>query len=260
MAAFQALHTTRRDARHVGLVGQEQKVYDASRRVRRILTRLKQPVNPFSLASRPLFSYIPTMQGVEMSSFSISLPPSLRGMSGPRPKELHTSFVRPLTREDIILLLSTPQAAKARPIQEITNSHHRLARLLACGVRPVEVSRQTGYSMARISMLQRDPAFRELMAFYKNAVGEAFVNVIEIAEDLSVAALSELRQRIESEPETFSNMEIIKASAMLMDRTGHGPSRSVQITNTSDTIRALKERREAEGEDFLVLDPSEDEE
>lgn len=193
----------------------------------------------------------------DMNAITVSLPGSLRGASGPKPRELHTAYVRALTRADIILLLSTPRAAKAKPIEEIRQSHHRLARLLAQGVRPIEVSRITGYSPSRIQMLQRDPSFRELLSFYANAVDEAFTNVLEIAEDLSVTALSEIRQRLESDPASFSNTEILKTAALLMDRTGHGPSRTVQVTNTGDVIRALKERRNEEKE-FCVIEPHDD--
>lgn len=197
------------------------------------------------------------MLGAEMQTAEASLPASLRGHSGPKPRTVHTFFVRPLTRADIVLLLHAAPAPRPRPIQEMRQSHHRLARLVAAGKRPIEISAQTGYSTSTIHSLQKAPAFRQLVAFYQNAVGEAYANALEVAGDLSVDAMAELRARLESEPESFSNMELIKMNALLMDRTGHGPTRNINVTNAGDVIRALKEQRDSE-QDFIVLDPSED--
>lgn len=193
----------------------------------------------------------------DMNAIDASLPPSMRGSSGPARRELHTQFVCEASRADVLLLLSTPSASRARPLQEIRQPHHRLARLLAQGMRPIEVSRQTGYSVSRISMLQADPAFRELIYFYKNAAHEAFIDVHEMAAEISCAALDELRTRLESEPDSFTNAEIMKAAALLMDRTGHGPTRQVNVSNSGSVIQELKEKRE-EQRDFAVLEPDYD--
>src|SRR5438105_3835863 len=76
-------------------------------------------------------------------------------------------FVRELTEGDLALLADPPPLANTqRPLVRIRHRHHQLARLLAGGTAAVEASAITGYSQMRISLLQKDPAFCELMAYY----------------------------------------------------------------------------------------------
>jgi hypothetical protein len=65
------------------------------------------------------------------------------------------------------------EAAKERPLVRLRDSHHTVARLFAHGLRPEEVSGQTGYSPSRLSTLQRDPSFQELVTFYRMDAREA---------------------------------------------------------------------------------------
>ena len=44
-------------------------------------------------------------------------------------------------------------------LKRLRDSHHAVARLLAHGLTPFQVSLQTGYSPSRISTLQADPNF-----------------------------------------------------------------------------------------------------
>lgn len=80
--------------------------------------------------------------------------------------------VRPLTRDDLAALRQPRVAPRARIFRD---THHRLARLVASGLRDQEILRQTGYSSSRFGIFKADPAFQELVAQYRQKVTEAFV-------------------------------------------------------------------------------------
>ena len=73
--------------------------------------------------------------------------------------------VRPLTEADLSHLR---EPSARQPIQKLKDSHHRVARLLASGIyKDTEVAAMTGYSVAMIGILKRDPANIELIAHYR---------------------------------------------------------------------------------------------
>ncbi len=139
-------------------------------------------------------------------------------------------------------------------VKRLTDSHHACARYIAQGFKPGEVASLAGYSQSRISILQTDPAFMELVAHYREMKNAAFGNLAERMANLSLDAESELRRRLEEEPEGFDNKDLTKLLATLADRTGFGP-KTTQVNvnvNLADRIREaqgrlLKIRAEAEG-------------
>jgi hypothetical protein len=73
--------------------------------------------------------------------------------------------VRPLTEADLSHLR---ERAVQQPFQKLKDSHHRVARLLASGLyKDYEVAQMTGFSLAMIGLLKRDPANIELQAHYR---------------------------------------------------------------------------------------------
>lgn len=113
-------------------------------------------------------------------------------------------------------------------LQKLKHSHHNLARLLAQGLPAAEVSLVTGYSASRISILQHDPAFAELIVYYAEQVEEVFVNVHERLAAVGMDALQELQDRLESEGEGFSVKELLDTIGITLDRSGFGPKSIVQ--------------------------------
>lgn len=132
------------------------------------------------------------------------------------------SIVRELTVEDIESLIERPHGALGSttpPLVKIRATHHALARLLAEGRKAVEASAILGYSQSRISILQHDPAFQELIEHYRAQVREKYLDVHERLADLGVTAVEELRERLDDAPKTFSNRELLDITETTMDRT-----------------------------------------
>lgn len=131
-------------------------------------------------------------------------------------------------------------------LKRLRDSHHAVARLLAHGLTPLQVSIQTGYSPSRISILQRDPTFRELLAEYSRETdtrGVAFEYQMElVAKDV----VQEIHERIQDAPESVSMGELHDIGKLLIDRAGYAPvARSVSksmVLNVGDRMDAARRR------------------
>lgn len=131
----------------------------------------------------------------------------------------------------------TPTLAKLRGI------HHDIARQLASGLTPAEVSAITGYSPSRISTLQSDPSFKELLAFYSEKQKEIYIDVHKRMSTLGLDAASELSDRLVEKPESFTNTQLIELTKATLDRAGYNPvSKTVNasVTLTAAELDSLK--------------------
>jgi hypothetical protein len=132
--------------------------------------------------------------------------------------------------------------SKTPPIKQIRQAHHEIARLLAQGVKAVEISGITGYSQSRISILQNDPAFKNLMSFYETENKELNVDVQLRLRSLGLDAIGQISERLEESPEDFSNEELRKLAETVLDRGGFGPKSSIQVSHGIDaaTLATIK--------------------
>lgn len=160
-------------------------------------------------------------------------------------KEITVVGTRPL-REDDLALLNTEKGSVAPPLKRLSDRHHSLARAIASGMKPGEAGIVYGYSASRVSILCADPSFKELVRFYSEKKDVEFAEMHERLAGLSVDALEELRQRLEENPEEFSNGLLLDMVTKLADRTGHGPSStSTQVNvnmNLAGRLQAARER------------------
>lgn len=131
----------------------------------------------------------------------------------------------------------TPTLARLRGI------HHDIARLLASGLAPAEVSAVTGYSPSRISTLQNDPSFKELLAYYKQKSDEVFIDVRKRLATLGLDASAELSDRLVDKPESFTNTQLIELTKASLDRAGYNPvakSLNASVSISSEELSELK--------------------
>jgi hypothetical protein len=161
-------------------------------------------------------------------------------IQGAMVRELTAEAVRELTTADLELL-NTDRGVKPVSIQRLRDSHHALAKALARGMDNTEASVHTGYSISRISILRSDPAFSELVESYRQQQNLAEANVTERISTLKLDFLEELRSRLEEKPETFSNRETLDCFKELADRSGNGPTRSMNVNQTVVTMQDLLE-------------------
>lgn len=131
--------------------------------------------------------------------------------------DLIIHVVRSLTPEDLPAL-QNPDSLGTTPIplQTLRASHHNLAQMLAKGVPDNEAALITGYTPTRISILKKDPAFAELMAGYREMRENLFVDTLERMRILGLSTLDELQDRLEREPQKWSNRELMEMAELLL--------------------------------------------
>lgn len=157
-------------------------------------------------------------------------------------KPLAVEEVRELVPADLAMFEAT-QGTTPDPIKRISERHHMVARLLAAGTKPGEVSIITGLSLSRISILQNSPAMKDLIAIYRNEVEAEFAPVFENLAGMSQDAIGLIREKIEDEPESFSVKQLIDVAEMALDRTGHPRVKDVNQTVNIDLSTRLESAR-----------------
>lgn len=162
-----------------------------------------------------------------------------------RPKAHITySVVREIRASDLALIASSESLpAAGGSVKRLTDRHHGLARLLASGVAPGEAGAIMGYEGPRVSVLQSDPAFQELVALYRERVDEAFVSTMDQLSGMNRDVILELRERLESDPSKFTNNELRQLLETSLDRTGYGPTHKQETTVTISLSEKLEEAR-----------------
>jgi hypothetical protein len=163
----------------------------------------------------------------------------------------------PLTQADLELLKVKPAEGKHQ-LKRLKERHHQVARLLAMGTRPGAVAIITGYSAHTIGLLQSDPSFQDLLAFYRNDEDDEYRKMRAQLVGLGDDALAEIRDRLENSPEKFTIKELREVVTMVADRTGNGPSSSVKTelnvtVGLADRLRAARERAAANTIDLTAL-------
>lgn len=157
------------------------------------------------------------------------------------------------SEENQLTTSQTPTLARLRGI------HHDIARLLATGLTPAEVSAATGYSLSRISTLQNDPSFKELLSFYSEKDKEVFVDVRKRLATLGMDASAELSDRLIDKPESFTNTQLIELTKATLDRAGYNPvakSLTANVSVSSDELAQLRASVPSNVEVREVMDAS----
>lgn len=159
--------------------------------------------------------------------------------------------------------------AQTPTLRRLRSSHHMAARLLAEGKRPTDVALMVGYSLSRVSILQRDPAFNELVSHYAARHTEVLEDFSQTAEALARDAFQEVHDRVLDDPEAINTVTMLEIGRTAAAHAGLGPvTRSLNVNvqrNWGDQLDAAKARRAAfagsilepaKKQDYSVLEPA----
>lgn len=146
-------------------------------------------------------------------------------MAGPGrlPVPVAVEYVRDLTEADLKLMATKPVGSVAPNLKRVTERHHALARLLAIGTKDEEAALIVGYDISRVSILKSDPAFQELLALYQSEVKKEFMTSVQRMGMIAQDALGVLADRLEENPDRFTNNELAKISTEFVDRVSDSP-------------------------------------
>lgn len=164
--------------------------------------------------------------------------------SGRAATPLEFQEIGPLDEADIAAL-QLNRGVKSEPLKRLSQRHHSLARNLAAGMPVGEAAIICGYDISRVSILQGDPTFQELLKFYSLQVDAQYANLHESLAALSVDAAETLRDRLENNPDDLSTGALIDIVKMSADRTGMGPQTKSEVSvvvGMADRLRLARER------------------
>lgn len=154
--------------------------------------------------------------------------------------------VRALERADIEML-QTERGTRAPPLKRLGDRHHALARCLASGMAETDAAIACGYVISRVSILKSDPAFKELLAFYREDTDRAYRDMHERLAGLSRDAADELHARLEedmqADEKSISIGQLLEITKMGADRTGHGPQSSQNVNVNVGIAAKLEQAR-----------------
>ena len=164
--------------------------------------------------------------------------------------------VRELAKAELAQL-GEGKRPKVPAVQRFRDSHHMLARLLACGLRYRQVSVISGYSEGRVQTLATDPAFQELVALYRKdkELEEATLGPLEALAAVTTSNtlkaarhLSDALDNADAEGETLPVRMALGIFSEGADRIGFG-KRSTQVNVNVDFAAQLEKaiRRSGKG-------------
>lgn len=166
-------------------------------------------------------------------------------LTGRATRPVCAELIRELNDADLALL-SVERGIKAPTIKKLRDSHHALARCLALGMSNTEASIVTGMGSGRISVLKSDPAFEELMEFYRAGKNEVIADLTDRMATVALVAADRMLEKLEDDDAPPSDNFILEAAKFAADRTGHGPqtkATNLNINvNLADRLAAGRQR------------------
>lgn len=167
-------------------------------------------------------------------------------ISGRASKPMSAVQVREIDACDLALL-QEEKGSRAPPLKRLSERHHALARCLASGMEESAAAVTCGYVLSRVSILKADPAFQELLSFYRGSVEAKYLDMHGVLAGLSLDAAMELRERleidIEADDKKISVTQLMELTKLGADRTGFGPQSS-QLNVNVDLAGRLQAARE----------------
>lgn len=162
---------------------------------------------------------------------------------------------RPLTREDLVHL-NAPRATHR--VAAFRETHHRLARLVASGLRIEQVLEISGYSYQRLYTLRQDPAFQELIAQYKARADEKVNEIVDETEATAVSNMRRMERMVEAhldEADASGELLPLKTLSGLisdrMDRFGYS-KKSVNLNLNATLANKLEAAIERSGKAKVI--------
>lgn len=160
----------------------------------------------------------------------------------------------PLTREHVTAALDheasgSPMDITKPGLKSIRPNHHRLAQLLAQGMEDTKAAVLCNYSPGRVLQLKAEPAFANLIDYYRGSVAEEWQDFVSAAANLSMDFVHRLHEMLEENPAQFSPSQVLESIKTLADRSGNAPVNKNQNINLNvnlgDRLASARKRANA---------------
>lgn len=164
--------------------------------------------------------------------------------------------VRPLVRDDLAVLRKSRVAPRTKIFRD---THHRLARLVASGIRESEVLRITGYSNTRLGVLKLDPAFQELVSAYRGKVTEAWIasqdEFYETSTSNMLRAERQIEEHLDAADETGELVPLKTLLAITSDRAdrfGYPKKKEIDNNFNIDFAKRIEKAMARQGRGSVI--------
>jgi len=145
-------------------------------------------------------------------------------------------------------------------VQQFRESHHRIAQMLAMGCTPSFIRQHTGVSHRRLTLLQADPTFNELIVHYEQKTKEIFEETQQTYADLMSSNMlsgeRHVRDHFEQAEDNGELIPILTANRISQDRAdrlGFGKNSTVQVKHD---FASLLDRAIARSTKVIEHDPA----
>lgn len=169
--------------------------------------------------------------------------------------------VRDLTKDDLPIL-AAPRA-KVGAVKRFRDPHHKLAKLMAWGLRIGDAAAKSGYSVTRAAQLNEDPAFRELVARYATDITEKWdenvEDFVEMATGNMIKAERQIAERLEKadeDDELLPVRDLIAISRDAADRLGFGKKQTNVNVNVNFAAQLEQRMKRAKNVTPIAGEPS----
>lgn len=132
-----------------------------------------------------------------------------------------------LSEDDMLDYSGTPGPSVPQ-VQKLRQRHHLMAKLEAAGHTNVELSAITGYSTVYVGVLQRNPAYQEILAVYAQEVSDRVMDFSGQLEWLQASVMDRLTDLLENNDKLTPEF-IRNCFRDILDRNGHGVSTNHNI-------------------------------
>jgi hypothetical protein len=156
-------------------------------------------------------------------------------------RTLSLEIERELTEQDLLTLQTLPGNGPP-PLKFLSARHKRQAQMLARGLSPQIVAEALGTTPQRIYQLQRDPAFKELMAIYEDQIHEEsiddeqrFQGRMRAVGETSLDLIGDRLEGIQDDIR-ISTSELRQLATMAADRTVAPPKVTSPNSNIPQNI------------------------
>ena len=144
------------------------------------------------------------------------------------------------------------QVEEIKPlIERFREHHHAIASMVAAGLTPAMIRRQTGISLHRLTLYMADPTFNELIAQKAKVVAERFDENIDAYLDLGMGNMirSEalIAERL-NEDEPIPLLTLDRISQGRADRFGYSKHSTMRVEHDFATMLDKAIARSGKGE------------